>query len=171
MIFESQTSAKRNKSKTPAIIFTFVGLIVMATFTIRPITFTIEKIKDYHVIPKTSFEMERLFFKDIPPELWLFAGIGAVLLLFGVFSARWFRFWILLVVIGIISILSSSGVFLQTYQVYRLFPTDTFFSSTAIYGVAPFDEILDNIKFLLPGIACIIGGLLLHKRGKSHNTI
>jgi hypothetical protein len=145
------------------IFITFLGLLITVAFTIEPITFTIERLKIFGTMLSRGniehFYIEYLLSNIMWPEVWLFLGIGAFFLLCGVFSARLTYFWIPLIIIGSISILSFSGVFLRVYQIEYMLPG--FFSIL--------DEVLDAIKFLLPGVALIIGGIILHKRYKTIN--
>jgi hypothetical protein len=131
------------------IALTCIGIVGMILFSIPPINVTVDNFQHLNSQPGYEYPIPA---SGINPDQWIYLSISSALILIGIFIAKLYRLRILILAIGGLSILSVSGEYVFLYQWHRYIP-DTF----------EITEALSAVKLLLPGIACIIGGIMLRR--------
>jgi hypothetical protein len=104
------------------------------------------------------------------PVGWLI-GYGSIITLVGSLIGRMRNLWIPMLIIGMISVLS----FLPEYYLWYRPPVSpppglTEFGKLVVWEPSIWD-IIGQMKFMLPGFGCIIGGFLLHRLKKERSRV
>lgn len=148
------------KIRTLLIAIAYLGILIMIVGSILAFRYSIFDFTQ-HVLGFSNDFTRQIFNEATNPysvPIWyelnweiplIITGVGVLLALIGGFIARLRYIGMRLILLGAISILSFSGVFYFAYGFYHGI------------GLKP-NETGHLLLFLLPGLACIIGGIILH---------
>jgi hypothetical protein len=144
------------------------GAILLMYSIIMNFTQTVALLQ-YPVFPRSEWPDWATPFPRLDPPYFFtewhdyirFAFMGALLILIGVFSVNHRYFWIPLFIIGLTSVLSYSGQYLDMRKYWDI-NNYVFLGSQGDFR----NYLMDYIAHMLPGIACVTGSILLKRRNR-----